>query len=63
MAEYPERAPDFDEIDRLAKRALVIIPVPLRQHLDGVLVRVAEIHSEGIQCKLRLRLPYELLGL
>ena len=38
MAEYPERALDFDEIDRLAKKALVIIPVPLRQHLDGVLI-------------------------
>ena len=48
MTEYPEHAPDFDEIDRLAKKALVIIPVPLRQHLDGVLIRVAEIPSEEI---------------
>ena len=63
MAEYPERALDFDEIDRLAKKALVIILVPLRQHLDGVLIRVAEIPSEKIQYKLRLGLPYELLGL
>ena len=63
MAEYPERAPGFDEIDRLAEQALGIIPAPLRQHLDGVLIRVAEIPSEGIQCKLRLGSPYELLGL
>ena len=40
MAEYPERALDFDEIDRLAEKALGTIPAPLRQHLDGVLVRV-----------------------
>ena len=64
MTEYPERAPDFDEIDRLAEQALGIIPAPLRQHLDGVvLIRVAEIPSEEIQCELRLKPPYELLGL
>ena len=63
MTEYPECAPDFDEIDRLAEQALGIIPAPLRQHLDGILIRVAEIPSEEIQCKLRLESPYELLGL
>ena len=63
MTEYPERSPDFDEIDRLAEQALGIIPASLRQHLDGILIGVAEIPSEEIQCKLRLESPYELLGL
>ncbi len=49
MIEYPERAPDFDEIDRLAEQALGIIPASLRQHFDGILIRVAEIPSEEIQ--------------
>ena len=63
MTEYPERAPNFDEIDRLAEQALEIIPASLRQHLDGILIRVAEVPSEEIQWKLRLESPYELLGL
>ncbi len=52
MTEYPERAPDFDEIDRLAEQAFGIIPASLRQYLDGILIRVAEIPSEKTQCKL-----------
>ena len=63
MTEYPERAPVFDEIDRLTEQALGIIPASLRQHLDGISIRVAEIPSAEVQCKLRLESPYELLSL
>jgi len=63
MTEYSERAPDFGEIECLVEQALGIIPASLFQHLDGILIHVAEIPSEEIQCKLRLESPFELLGI
>ena len=55
--------PSADQIARLADDAMGRIPAPLRQHLDGVAVRVEEFPDEDTCREMELDSPFDLMGL
>ena len=57
---YP---PGLDDIEALALAALETIPDPLRQHIDGVVIRVEDFPDEEICRAMELESPFDLLGL
>lgn len=56
-------APGLDEIAAMAGRALTEIPSPLREHLNGIEIRVEEFPTAEMIRSLELDSPFELLGL
>ncbi len=56
-------APNAAEIERLAEAALRRLPVPFRQHLDGVVLRVEEFAEEEVLEQFGMEDPFELTGL
>ena len=59
----PKASPDMAAIEQLAEHALSVIPDELRQHLEGVVIRVEELPDPQLQKELGLESPYDLLGL
>ena len=58
-----EKTPDAAAIEILADRALATIPDALRQHVDGVAIRVIDLPDEQTCADFGLESPYDLLGL
>jgi predicted Zn-dependent protease with MMP-like domain len=62
MSEPPRLAPDLAEIERLAEKALAMIPPELRRHAANVVLRVEELCDEETMKELDLESPFELSG-
>lgn len=57
------RLPSLDDLARLGRAALDGIPDPLRQHCDGVVIRVAEFAEPEVLDDLGIESPFDLMGL
>jgi len=55
--------PSLDEIGELAREAFATIPLELRRHVDGVVIRVDEFPDEATEREMDLETPFDLLGL
>ena len=55
--------PDAATFDRLARAAILRLPAPFREHLDGVVVRIEEFADEETLHTLGLADRWELTGL
>jgi predicted Zn-dependent protease with MMP-like domain len=68
MAETSRKAaltlpPSLDELGELAQEAFQTIPLELRRHVDGVVIRVDEFPDEATEREMELDSPFDLLGL
>ncbi|MFZ3238536.1 MAG: metallopeptidase family protein [Stellaceae bacterium] len=55
--------PTLADIEALASRALASVPLPLKQHLGDVLIRVEEFPDEETEEAMDLDSPFDILGL
>jgi predicted Zn-dependent protease with MMP-like domain len=55
--------PTLADIERIAQDAFRSIPAELRQHADGVVIRVDEFPDEETEREMALESPFDLLGL
>lgn len=55
--------PSLADIEALAAAAYAIVPDELRQHLDGVAIRIEEFPDRETEREMRLDSPFDLLGL
>ena len=55
--------PTLADIEALAGRALASVPLPLKQHLGNVLIRVEEFPDEETEEAMDLDSPFDILGL
>lgn len=55
--------PTLADIEALAGRALASVPLPLKQHLGDVLIRVEEFPDEETEEAMDLDSPFDILGL
>lgn len=61
---WPRTAPpSLDDIERIARRELAVIPAPFRRHFESVVIRVEELCDEETERDLGLESPFDLLGL
>jgi predicted Zn-dependent protease with MMP-like domain len=68
MAERPPKRPftlppSLDDLGELAREAFATIPLELRRHVDGVVIRVDEFPDEDTEREMGLETPFDLLGL
>ena len=56
-------APTLGDIEVLAAHALKEIPVPFKQELGSVLIRVEELPDQETEAEMGLASPFDLLGL
>jgi predicted Zn-dependent protease with MMP-like domain len=68
MALRPTRSsltvpPSLDDLSELAREAFATIPLELRRHVDGVVIRVDEFPDEDTERDMGLETPFDLLGL
>ena len=56
-------APSLAEIEAMAEEALGTIPVELRRHVAGVVIRVEELPDSEVERAMGLESPFDLLGL
>lgn len=63
MGEIVDRAPNIDDIEKIAADAYEKIPEILRTRVDGVKIQVKEFPSEEVIRNLGLETPFDLLGL
>jgi predicted Zn-dependent protease with MMP-like domain len=59
----PGQAPSIGDIEALAERALATIPRRLRRHIGPLVIRVEEFPDRATEAAMRLRSPFDLLGL
>ena len=57
------RAPDFDDIERLARQAMARLPAPFRLHLAHVVLRIDDFPDDEVVAEMELESPWDLLGL
>ncbi len=57
------QAPTTQDIERLARDALVTIPEILRGHVTGVVIQVIDFPDEQVEADMGLETPFDLLGL
>jgi predicted Zn-dependent protease with MMP-like domain len=55
--------PTLEDLETLAAGAFKKIPAPLRQHVDGVAIRVVDFPDEATCNELALESQFDLLGL
>ena len=55
--------PTLADIEALAGRALASVPLPLKQHLGDVVIRVEEFPDEETEEAMELDSPFDILGL
>ena len=55
--------PSLDELSTLAQEAFETIPIELRRHVDGVVIRVDDFPDEATEREMGLDSPFDLLGL
>lgn len=55
--------PDLADIERIAADAFLTIPEVLRQHVEGVAIRVEDFPDEETLTDMELESPFDLLGL
>lgn len=63
MSDRQTLAPDAAELERLADQTVARLPDAIRQHLDGVVVRIEEFPDEAMLQELGIEDPFELTGL
>jgi predicted Zn-dependent protease with MMP-like domain len=63
VSEGPGQAPSLAEIESMAERALAAIPRRLRRHIGPLVIRVEEFPDAATEAAMRLRSPFDLLGL
>lgn len=56
-------SPSLDDIEALARAALETIPDPLRNHVEGVVIRVEDFPDEETCRAMDLESEFDLLGL
>ena len=56
-------SPSLDDINAIAKAALMTLPVELGRHVVDVVIRIAEFPDADIERVMGLQSPYDLLGL
>ncbi len=56
-------APGLADLERLAAAALATIPVELKRHAQGVVIRVEEFPDDDTLDDLGLESPFDLMGL
>lgn len=59
----PESDPSLDDIHAMAAEALAAVPEAFRQHLGGLVIRVAEWPEDDVLEEMGFESPYDLLGL
>jgi len=59
----PALAPSLADIEAIADRAFETIPLELRRHVRGVVLRVEEFPDEETEEEMELESPFDLLGL
>jgi predicted Zn-dependent protease with MMP-like domain len=59
----PENDPTLDDLHALASAALASVPEPFREHLGGVVIRIAEWPEDEVLKDMGFESPYDLLGL
>ena len=57
------KPPTLADIDAIANEAFQSIPAALRQHAEGVVIRVEEFPDEETERDMELESPFDLLGL
>ncbi|MGS1018403.1 metallopeptidase family protein [Allosphingosinicella humi] len=63
MDERQTFAPDAAAIERLADAAVARLPMPFREHLEGVVFQVAEFADQDVLDEMGIEDPFELTGL
>ncbi|MGB0747577.1 MAG: metallopeptidase family protein [Magnetospiraceae bacterium] len=63
MKTPPITAPTLEDMEALAMAALETIPAVLRQHVTGVVIRIADFPELDIDAEFGLESPFDLLGL
>lgn len=57
------RPPDLEDVERIARAQLAVIPEPFRRHFRDVVVHVEEFCDEETEREMELESPFDLLGL
>jgi predicted Zn-dependent protease with MMP-like domain len=55
--------PSLDDVEQLARDALVALPERLRQFTKDLVIHVADLPEEDVVAEMELESPFELLGL
>lgn len=63
MPSHPTTAPSLSDIEEIARAAFQTIPEALRQHAENVVIHVMDFPDEAVCREMRLRSPFDLLGL
>lgn len=58
-----EVPPGLDDIARIAREQLALIPPALRRHVGDVVIRVDEFCDEDVEREMDLESPFDILGL
>ena len=59
----PENEPTLDDFHAMAAEALTAVPEGFRQHLAGLVIRIAEWPEDDVLEEMGIESPYDLLGL
>lgn len=56
-------APSIDDIEQLARQAMMRLPAQFRAHLDGVILRIDDFPDGDVMREMECESEWELLGL
>ena len=55
--------PSLDELELMTREAMTLIPAPLREFAENVVIQVAEFPDDEVCAEMGLESPFEILGL
>lgn len=58
-----QTSPSLADLEEMAGRALATVPAELREHLDGVAIRIEDFPDRATETEMGLESPFDLLGL